>query len=401
MHFLKKLYPLILVSLLSGSCSWNIYNKNAPDIYVADPSFKVVGYLDADNFDLIDQIELERLTYLNLAFANLDENGKLVFPREQDIGKIVEKGHQAGLKVFLSIAGGGIRGEEKSYWYTVLQPSNRAEFINEIIAYVNRYNFDGVDVDIEGNLLLTIGKLYNPFVLALAKALHVYGKGISSALDATELPEAISQEVLEAYDFINVMAYDATGIWKPDKPGPHAPYSYAEQAVLFWMDEKKIPGTRLVLGVPFYGYDFEAVKYIPYSKVVENNPTNAYKDEVNATYYNGIPTIVKKTQLTLEKLNGVMIWELGYDAFDDLSLLRAIDQTIKAGDCNGGKLSTYFADFDGDGFGEIAKPMQACSPPRGYVNNHQDCDDAHENIHPGADEVKDGKDNNCNGKIDE
>ncbi len=77
----------------------------------------------------------------------------------------------------------------------------------------------------------------------------------------------------------------------------------------------------------------------------------------------------------------------------------------KDNNCNGqideGATSTFYADADGDGYGNPVSSVQACSAPTGYVANNADCDDADRNIHPGATEVCDGKDNNCNGQTDE
>ena len=110
-----------------------------------------------------------------------------------------------------------------------------------------------------------------------------------------------------------------------------------------------------------------------FGTIVEENVSNAYIDQVDQIYYNGIPTIVKKTEFAKEKFNGVMFWQLAQDKYsDDLSLLRAVDQTLKAGDC---KVSTFFKDDDGDGFGDLAKPFQACEAPEGYVENSDDNDD--------------------------
>ncbi|MEQ9437798.1 MAG: glycosyl hydrolase family 18 protein [Cyclobacteriaceae bacterium] len=400
MCYLKKHYlPLLFAWLaLAAACQQETYQAT-PDLYVEDTTFKVVGYLNSSNFDSIDRIELDKITYLNLAFANPDAQGELVFRRGKDLTEVVEKAHAQGVKVFLSLAGGGIREEEKTYWKTVLEPAHRAAFIEKILAYVEKHNLDGVDVDIEGNLMPTIGDSYTPFVLDLRKALHAKGKGITAALPGPWLHPGMAQEALEAYDFINIMAYDDTGPWNPDKPGPHSPYSFAERSVDFWLNEKKIPPHRLVLGMPFYGYDFDKIGAKHYRQIVMDNPADAYRDELGQLYYNGIPTIVKKTQLAIEKVNGVMFWELAQDASNELSLLRAVNQIIDAGDCEGEALTTYFADQDGDGFGDITKPLQACTLPPGYVTNQQDCNDTDAAIHPQAPEVADGLDHNCDGEV--
>lgn len=382
--------------ILFSSCqtSYQVENQTADE---EDDSFRVVGYMSAGSFEQIDEIALERLTHLNLAFANPDENGKLVFSQGKELDEVVSKAHQHNLKVLISIAGGGGLVKEKPYWKKQLLPENRDAFVAEIMRFVEKHHLDGVDVDIEGNLMPTIGDTYTPFVLALRDALHAQGKLITSALPGTHLHEDMSQQALEAYDFINIMVYDATGPWRPEDPGPHSTYAFAEASIQFWTAQKKIPSERLVLGMPFYGYDFDVIGSKRYSEIVSHQVEDAYRDEIGQLYYNGLPTIMKKTQLALEKVNGVMFWELGQDAIGDLSLLRAVDQMIHAGACEDG-VSTYYADQDADGFGDPAKPFQACVAPKGYVNNRADCDDDDANIHPDAIELGDELDHNCNGE---
>lgn len=62
---------------------------------------------------------------------------------------------------------------------------------------------------------------------------------------------------------------------------------------------------------------------------------------------------------------------------------------------------TWYVDNDNDGFGNIDTVIYACSQPLGYVNNSTDCNDADSAIHPGATEICDSLDNDCNGFIDD
>ena len=63
--------------------------------------------------------------------------------------------------------------------------------------------------------------------------------------------------------------------------------------------------------------------------------------------------------------------------------------------------STWYADADGDGFGDAATTTPACSVPSGYVADATDCDDAAASTNPDADEYCDGHDDDCDGDVDE
>ncbi len=73
-------------------------------------------------------------------------------------------------------------------------------------------------------------------------------------------------------------------------------------------------------------------------------------------------------------------------------------------DCDGevdeGVLRQGFEDADGDSFGDPDRPVAACELG-GAVTNANDCDDADGEVFPGAVEVCDGRDNNCDGETDE
>ncbi|OFY66506.1 MAG: hypothetical protein A3H98_00420 [Bacteroidetes bacterium RIFCSPLOWO2_02_FULL_36_8] len=67
-----------------------------------------------------------------------------------------------------------------------------------------------------------------------------------------------------------------------------------------------------------------------------------------------------------------------------------------------GAAFTYFYDEDGDGFGNVFYRGYFCSiPPSPWVADSTDCYDMANNIYPGATELCDGKDNNCEGTADE
>jgi len=81
----------------------------------------------------------------------------------------------------------------------------------------------------------------------------------------------------------------------------------------------------------------------------------------------------------------------------------ALDEVVFYGSQDLGQGSLYFADQDGDGFGDPALPIRSCSGlPPGFVDNDQDCDDSQAGVNPSASELPcDGIDQNCNGMADD
>ena len=71
------------------------------------------------------------------------------------------------------------------------------------------------------------------------------------------------------------------------------------------------------------------------------------------------------------------------------------------GSIDEGVTSTFYADTDGDGFGNSASSTEACDAPSGYVTDSSDCNDSNANAHPGATETCDEVDNDCDGTVDE
>ena len=63
--------------------------------------------------------------------------------------------------------------------------------------------------------------------------------------------------------------------------------------------------------------------------------------------------------------------------------------------------TTFYADDDGDGFGDPDSTTDACDLPTGHTTDASDCDDTNSTIHPDADETCDGVDEDCSGTVDD
>ncbi|MBN2800379.1 MAG: hypothetical protein JXX28_14665 [Deltaproteobacteria bacterium] len=74
-------------------------------------------------------------------------------------------------------------------------------------------------------------------------------------------------------------------------------------------------------------------------------------------------------------------------------------------DCDGavdeGVTAAWYADGDGDGFGDPATAEQACTAPTGFVVDGTDCDDGDPARSPAAQEICNGVDDDCDGAVDD
>jgi hypothetical protein len=64
-------------------------------------------------------------------------------------------------------------------------------------------------------------------------------------------------------------------------------------------------------------------------------------------------------------------------------------------------LVTVFEDLDGDGYGTMSTNWQACTPPPGFTLTFGDCDDDDPRVNPGASELLNGIDDDCDEVVDE
>ena len=290
-------------------------------------TFRVIGYLPGKE-NLVQSanvIDYNKITHLNIAFINPDSSGTLT--TTENLREVAALAHAHNVKIMASIGGGGA----PKYYPSFLTGAKKTKLINDLVSLTIDANLDGIDVDLEGDL---IDANYENFVIDLAAQLRQKNKMITAAI-ATAYKDQFTDKALAQFDFVNIMSYDRTGPWNPAKPGPHAPYEMAEDDVEYWTKTRGIAKEKLTLGIPFYGYGFggTAPESISWKNILQQHPEAIQKDEFNVNggtvYYNGIPTIRKKTSLALEKTSGVMIWQLMQDtASGNQSLLENIHDVI-------------------------------------------------------------------------
>jgi chitinase len=331
---------------------------------------KVIGYIASftDMKGAIDKTDLSKLTHINLSFTNPNAQGKLVdngvmtcMPGNvsgnvsaADVRYVIDKAHAAGVKVLASVAGGVIPACSGN-WETLLQPANRQLLVDNLIVFMEEFDLDGIDVDIEGVLLTNIDNAgnYTPFIQALSAQLLARNKLLTCAT-ASYVGGMIPISSIPYFDFVNIMAYDAIGPSWGHAGAQHSTYAMAVEHVNLWKN-RGLTKEQLVLGVPFYGYGFGSYKsdYTYASILTEFGADAATKDLIgsacagcNYITYNGAATIKAKTKLGLEQGSGIMIWELSQDAAGANSLLKVIDDELNNSSVSSSAASSVTASAD-------------------------------------------------------
>ena len=320
----KRIGLLASRAILMGLLAWMPAPAVAENRVVA----YVPNWIDLKSF--AETIDYAKLTHINVAFENpTNDDGEMSFSRKNEF--LIAKAKASKVKVLISIGGGAAASDKKlqARYFALLTDAKRAGFVAKLAEYVERHEFDGLDVDIEGP---SINKDYGAFIADLAKALKPKGKLLTAALSKGYGGSKVPDSALEHFDFVNIMAYDGAGPWNPKAAGQHSSMEFARENVKYWLG-RGLPKSKAVLGVPFYGYGFgEAFRKrdYPYKEIVAAHAGAENSDQVGSTiWYNGLPTIRAKAKYVADEgLGGVMIWSLDYDVKGERSLLGAIYETL-------------------------------------------------------------------------
>jgi chitinase len=279
--------------------------------------FRIVGYAtDGDSIPAL--IQFDKLTHINYAFLLPKVDGTFDdVPNAWRMKDIVAQAHAHGVKVLISVGGWGLDAQFEAF---AARPETRSAFVEALRRYVQDYALDGADIDWEYPNVGASSQNYLALMKELRAALPPGDKLLTSAVGAySPGADGIPTEVFDVVDFLNLMAYDGPGV-------NHSSYDFAEESLSYW-SARGLPREKTVLGVPFYSRPSEAT----YRQLMKTDPGAAYSDEVeyagHKNYYNGIPTLVQKTNLALRRASGIMIWALSFDTNDSASLLNAIYQT--------------------------------------------------------------------------
>lgn len=327
----RKIFTLITACLLSVSaCLVILCNTGARSVCSADISGatqpRAVGYLPNWSYQGYKDIDLSALTHLNIAFCNVNSNGEISsgIP-DGEMRAIVDKAHASGVKVMAALGGGGY-GEP---YRDLIKNASAIQSLNaKITVFCEKYNLDGIDLDIELGSGDAVWKNYGAWVSDLRTICDRHGWHLSTAT-AQWVAYDVTPQTFSLFDFINVMAYDNDSYGSDS----HSSYQFAVECLNYFNTIKNVPKEKLVLGVPFYGrgYDDSGAldwnSYKSFSDLVAIDAANFNLDRYGDVAYTGAQTMREKCALA-KNYGGIMIWELTLDAEGEYSLLGVIKEEL-------------------------------------------------------------------------
>lgn len=327
---------------------------------------ELIAYLHGRHHWQASDIPGSELTYLNYAFAKID--GLKIADNVPNINRLSEiRAAYPKLKINISIGGWGAEGFSDA----VSSPENREIFATNILAFVEHYHFNGVDLDWEypGSSLSGIKtrtsdiQNFQLFLQILKQKLISINKHyvLTAAVGADfEIINrlAINQRATyaESLDFVNVMTYDLRGSWTSQTGHQTNLYPYhaktgklsADQAIKHLLMQG-VPAQKLVLGAAIYSRDWvgfdsldsntvekqaqskgnQVTAYEDVRPLLIAHPENYYWDDrAKAAYYfdgkifmsfDDPQSIRFKAEYVIDQgLGGLMFWEQTLDSKSEL-----------------------------------------------------------------------------------
>ncbi len=349
------------------------------------PHFKtqkiVYGFLPYWNLDeVVIQPELTHLAYFALSIG---EDGEIA---TRAIGGGTEPGYYRLQSEELLTVLNQAKGYESETQLVFTQFDNdtiesflnseaaQQVFIDELDALLLAYPFGGINIDIEyaGEADVQLRENYTSFIALVSQHLDETYEDIELTIDmyASAASKQLLWEVEELgslVDYIIVMAYDFHRSSSPNA-GPVAPLFEKEaswdESINGYLREfsKVVPTKKMLLGIPFYGYEWQTTSTEPesftfprtgaiasYGRVKEllankeelgitehweENALAPYLsysegDEHYLVYYENPLSVAYKLEYVNQlDLAGIAIWSLGYEG-NSRDLWNSIDQVLK------------------------------------------------------------------------
>lgn len=175
-------------------------------------------------------------------------------------------------------------------------PTAQNTLISNLVSAVQSRGAHGINIDFEG-LPASQSVAFTNFIINLSNALHAANPSyqLSICLYAVDWSDVFNEPVLVNYvDFFTIMGYDYywTGSSQAGPVDPlygfSASYDYAISRSITYYRKAGIPDYKLVLGLPYYGREWETTSSSVPSATTGNNissRTYAYVKNNNTGFY--------------------------------------------------------------------------------------------------------------------
>lgn len=264
---------------------------------------------------------------------------------DRDIENLVAIGHRSNVMMMpvvhnlLYKQGGQAAGKEVVKALVATQQV-RAAAIQSIIRLIERYNFDGVNIDIEDVYLEDSSRL-SAFYTELGIAMKSKGYFLSASVPSRVGDQPFNpfsdpfdyRAIGAAVDQFIVMLYNEHG-WPGSGPGPVVSSGWMDRVLSYTVTT--VPKENILAAISVFGFDFNLTTgqntYVSHSAAVElakkynaeiifDQPTLTpmfrYTDEQGGkheVWFENAQSIVAKIKLGWEKgIAGVALWRLGME----------------------------------------------------------------------------------------
>jgi GH18 family chitinase len=285
----------------------------------AKPKLPVLGFYTSWS---PPNVRYDKITHLMYAFLNPTGGGQITGSVP---GSLITTAHSNGVKIIASIGGAN---NSSGFPTLAASASGRSAFAGACKAIVDA-GADGVDIDWEFPSNAADSANFTLLLKAVRQSIGT-SKLLTLELAPTdEKGRWVSNSAMQIADFYTAMAFDFTGDFPGSQVGQHSTYQQGVLGINYWWRNRGATKSKVVMGVPFYGKNFNAGgAAVDYKDIVSANPgLSADADQVGQTWFNGPGTIKKKATYVAENAyGGVMVWQLGGDTSPGAkSLLDAIE----------------------------------------------------------------------------
>lgn len=319
------------------------------------PKRTVVGFIPYWDLDSLDKLDTNEITTASLFGIEPDGNGDIIITdtqgnvdggwgmwNDQRLDPFIANLKQKQIKVTLTI-----KMFSNTHIESLLSSSDaQKKLISNILYMVSSKNLDGVNLDFEyaGSGSSVLQDKFTNFVLSLQQALKNGFPSASLTVD-TYASSGVTDDLFDlprlasVVDAILIMGYDFHTPYT--QPGPVAPLVGTESIASYIANYlQKIPANKIILGVPYYGYDWDITNLTPNSTTIlsyadilgttqqtsiqwdslSETPWYSYNDssgDTHKVYFDNVRSLGLKYDLVNRmNLQGVGIWALGYEGQD-------------------------------------------------------------------------------------